>query len=564
MNNNNIIPIQLLQQLRLPIRNKDYSTSLQSFNQFLGQAEQYIKLFNQQNLDQIKIVFGMILEDLDFLQLKPVIQIWRVNFTDLFLNTFNLSFAKALCQYYVSLSECSQIFKTPLFNEISKQICQIFCILCWDKDISDEIRHSKCLRSFIRMLRVNCTDDLLACLVIVTKNSKNSEYMTIKKSQDQLLQLFRNNINRELVQLIIANMCFNNDQRLLFWCQGILQVLKLTLDASSLTLIWKLLYDCPEVIDELLKYAEFFNHLYKQINTINEECALMIGIIRKICENNEQYKLQHIENIVNIFSNFIENNQMLSQKYEQQHPSIRQFIFKEIFSFFGIVGNQYIQPQIIPHIISLIYQNSSDNRLLTVGIGMLTNLSTYSQILNIIQNDKLFYQIILQILEQFHDKQQLIEYTLKLMINTLTNQIISIQYAQPRFIMKLFFIWHVSPENVSVNNLIIRVLRGLYVITNANAQILSQCINELQQRNNTFDFVDLCSLTINTNLQQNRLENVVEIYMLISIIPNLKLNSIKFQNTIKQYVEIMRAKGELKKALQAVSHLPIEDIGLQF
>lgn len=32
------------------------------------------------------------------------------------------------------------------------------------------------------MLRVNCTDDLLVCLVIVTKNSKNSEYMTIKKS----------------------------------------------------------------------------------------------------------------------------------------------------------------------------------------------------------------------------------------------------------------------------------------------------------------------------------------------------------------------------------------------
>ncbi|CAD8058356.1 unnamed protein product [Paramecium sonneborni] len=564
MNNNHIIPIQLIQQLRLPIRNKDYNTSLSSFNQLLDQVEQYLRVFNQQNLEQIKIVFGMILEDLDFLQLKPIIQIWRINFTDLFLNTFSLSFAKALCIYFVSLSECSQIFKTPIFNEISKQICQIFCILCWDRDISDEIRHSKCLRSLIRMLRVNCTEDLLACLVIVTKNSKNSEYMTIKKSQDQLLQLFRNNINRDLVQLIIANMCFNNDQRLLFWCQGILQVIKLTLDAPSLTLIWKLLYDCPEVIDELLKYAEFFNHLYKQINTINEECALMIGIIRKICENNEQYKSLHIESIVNVFSNFLENNQIQQPKYDQLHPSIRQFIFKELFSFFGIVGNQFIQPQIIPHIISLIYQNSNDNRLLTVGIGMLTNLSTYSQILYIIQNDKLFYQIILQILEQYYDKQQLIEYTLKLMINTLTNQIISIQYAQPRFIMKLFFIWHVNPDNISVNNLIIRVLRGLYVITNANAQILSQCINELQQRNNTFDFVDLCSFTINSNLSQNKLENVVEIYMLISIIPDLKLNNIRFQNTIKQYVETMRAKGELKKALQAVSHLPIEDIGLQF
>ncbi|CAD8147238.1 unnamed protein product [Paramecium pentaurelia] len=538
MNNNNIISIQLLQQLRLTIRNKHYYTSIQQFNSFFGKVEQYIRVFNQQNLDQIKTVFGMILE-----------------------NTFNLSFAKTLCQYYVQLSECSQIFKTQLFNEISKQICQIFCIICWDKDISDEIRHQKCLRSFIRMLRVNCTDDLLSCLVIVTKNSNNSEYMTIKKSQDQLLQLYRNNINRELIQLIIANMCFNNDQRLLFWYQGILQMLKLTLDASSLTLIWKLLYDCPEVIDELLKYAEFFNHLYKQINTINQECALMIGIIRKICENNEQQKLQHIENIVNIFSNFLQNIQISSTKYDQQHPSIRQFMFKELLEL--LVINIFNLKQYHKQFVKFI------------KIAMITDYLQLEQVCQLIQVHIHKFQILYKMINffirlfckfqnNFMINKQLIEYTLKLMINTLTNQIISIQYAQPRFIMKLFFIWHVSPENISVNNLIIRVLRGLYVITNANAQILSQCINDLQQRNNTFDFVELCSLTINTNLQQNKLENVVEIYMFISIIPDLKLNSLKFQNTIKQYVETMRTKGELKKALQAVSHLPIEDIGLQF
>lgn len=32
------------------------------------------------------------------------------------------------------------------------------------------------------MLRVNCTDDLLACLGVVSKNYKNSEYMAIKKT----------------------------------------------------------------------------------------------------------------------------------------------------------------------------------------------------------------------------------------------------------------------------------------------------------------------------------------------------------------------------------------------
>lgn len=53
--------------------------------------------------------------------------------------------------------------------------------MAWDKDISEEVRHSKCLRSLIRMLRVNCSEELLTCFIIVTKNFKNSEYMTIKK-----------------------------------------------------------------------------------------------------------------------------------------------------------------------------------------------------------------------------------------------------------------------------------------------------------------------------------------------------------------------------------------------
>jgi hypothetical protein len=37
--------------------------------------------------------------------------------------------------------------------------------------------------------------------------------------------------------------------------------------------------------------------------------------------------------------------------------------------------------------------------------------------------------------------------------------------------------------------------------------------------------------------------------MLISVIPGLRLNTPSFQNILKTYVETMKAKGELKKAL---------------
>lgn len=37
--------------------------------------------------------------------------------------------------------------------------------------------------------------------------------------------------------------------------------------------------------------------------------------------------------------------------------------------------------------------------------------------------------------------------------------------------------------------------------------------------------------------------------MFISVIPNLKYNSKNFQDAIKTYVELMKKKGELKKAI---------------
>jgi hypothetical protein len=172
---------------------------------------------------------------------------------------------------------------------------------------------------------------------------------------------------------------------------------------------------------------EFLGLLESAIISFTPLTAVCVALIRKTAEQCQQMR-----------DHFTTTRMMQLLNLQSSDLQHQLFIYKEVFSFIGLLcihNKPFIEQQPAGSIISLdpnvalystIFQRLcqyDDPKLARAGLGCLTNLSANEKVLKVMVADKGLYLILQRVLENDHDKPQIIEYALKLISNSLSNQV---------------------------------------------------------------------------------------------------------------------------------------------
>lgn len=104
-------------------------------------------------------------------------------------------------------------------------------------------------------------------------------------------------------------------------------------------------------------------------------------------------------------------------------------------------------PTVYNSIIKLALKYGQDPKLIKTSIGCLTNLSVILDIRNNLSKEKDFYVLIFFVIENYDYSVSLLEYTLKMILNTSSNELCFQNYSAPKFVLKLIFLSFIYQTN---------------------------------------------------------------------------------------------------------------------
>jgi hypothetical protein len=130
--------------------------------------------------------------------------------------------------------------------------------------------------------------------------------------------------------------------------------------------------------------------------------------------------------------------------------------------------------------------------------------------------EKDFYILMHNVLDKYDYSLGILEYSLKLVINSCGNQLAFKNYSSPRFILKLIFLLFVYATNWNVIQLIVKILRTL-LTDDLVASSFIRCSKEYEVTNKDFRLMKTLVECIK-NVLTPAPEAVIDLLLLLSVI----------------------------------------------
>jgi hypothetical protein len=462
-------------------------------------------------------------------------------------------------------------------------VLPIISLFSVDKKVQTIIRKKKFLKMLLKIFKdvlqtsqaLSDVDVQICCYILHTtakltyQNKKNQEYLIKKKGYEYIKGVIATSQDLLLLQGAIctfANLSENADARLMLWCGGNLPILvqrvkvaminvRKNLDPSkrksnsfkqalkdlelSLLGIWKLSIGTDEVIEDCFKNKDFPRELEEILEWMEQiknndsffdeymRClSIDIAILRRFASST-LYRaktvgayMKHLMRIPKFYEYEITNN---SEKFS--------FLFKEIAALLGVMClekstcEELLKNDFIPYLIkiSLLYFDSQ--KLIKTTLGCLTNINAYEFSRDYLCKEKEFYVLLFNVLDKYDYLNLIIDYALKMILNTSQNEIFYKNYISSKFYQKMFYLLVLYSNDDFISTSLIKIFRILCSRMKGLENFLAS-IKEYEELNPDFDIVKL--------LADNMKPHIDDYTYCIEII--------LFLSTISQTVEYMQQK----------------------
>jgi len=500
----------------------------------------------------------------------------------------------------------------------------LISIYSTDKKVQSIIRKKKFIKMILKIFKdvvesvQNLTEiDVQICsylLHTIAKltfhNKKNQDYLIKKKGHEYIKGVIATSQDLLLLQGAISsfsNLSETNDGSLVLWCSGcvpfLIQRTKVSLanirkylDVSKrktatfkhalrdlelcLVAIWKLSAGTDEVIEECFGNKDFPKNLEEifemmEVITSNDphylnyvKClGVSIAIIRRFCMSEKFRKpttdryLKYILKVPQVYCEQIKNVQ-------ETHS----FLLKEVAGLIGAVSvDQNIIQQslensrIFEEILNIGLAYFDNAKLIKTILGLFTNATAIDNIRDNLAREKNIYILLYNVLEKYDYSNLIIDYALKLILNTSQNEMFYRNYVSSRFLERFIFIFHIYLEDDQIHSDMIKIFRLLNTKVKST-EVFVGSINEYEKKmQNQFEFIS--ALVENARIDDYRF--MIDTILLISTLSeNSQILKEKISGNqkiiafINTFINCYKGKPQIFKLVSSsLACLPLEEFG---
>eukprot|EP00347_Sterkiella_histriomuscorum_P018804 403344113 len=293
----------------------------------------------------------------------------------------------------------------------------------------------------------------------IYENKKNREYFIVKggislcsKFIDKNFPIFYN--NDKLIKSccsVLGNVAVSNDNKIMLWVLGsipnLINIVKDNLSETS-----------KSSQDQITKNFERTEYAF-------------LAIIRRLASN-LKYKEEIAKNFLYTLMTFIKifletQINSIDQAIDHHNKLGIAFIYKEILGCLGVLAvDETHRKEILENDgIALVIQSSKLNinkpKIIKTALGCLINFASSNESKESICQDASFYQLIYTVLDEYDQMAPMIDYTLRLILNTADNKISYQNYISGSLFTKIMGFIQLHKKNSNICWSSIQILRLL-------------------------------------------------------------------------------------------------------
>jgi len=295
--------------------------------------------------------------------------------------------------------------------------------------------------------------------------------------------------------------------------------------------------------------------------------GVSVAIIRRFCMSERFRKaatdryLKYVLKMPQVYSEQIKNVQ-------ETHS----FLLKEIAGLIGaisvdqnIIQQSLENSRVFEEILDIGLAYFDNAKLIKTVLGLFTNVTAIDKIRDSLAREKNVYILLYNVLEKYDYSNLIIDYALKLILNTCQNEMFYRNYVSLRFLERFIFIFHVYLEDDQIHANMIKVFRLLNAKAKS-AEVFVASIEEYEKKmQNQFEFIS--ALVENARIDDYHL--VIDTILLISTLSeNSQILRDKISGNqkiiafINTFINYYKGKPQIFKLVSSsLACLPLEELG---
>lgn len=367
----------------------------------------------------------------------------------------------------------------------------------------------------------------------------------------------------------LGSLAGSNDQQLLIWVsQGISVTLQLAEDpelfAACVFVVWRCCMDCVEIQKELIHKG--FHHTciakFKGPLEITSK-TFIVGFLRRVVAHEEVKESLDLEMVKLL---------VVELKYSVMHKI--PLLLKELIATLGVLAVDVAKAELIcqkngVEILTEVALNLHDEgKVVKTAIGALVNLSIHGtlyaeNIADRIGHNVKFYELLRTVLSQYKDSSYMLEYTLRLVLNSLRNKNCLFHFSS---VLQVELFWSLVDVVLPRDELLHAFLSIFRVICSHSNKHVAEGIENVRTVVGP-QFIDLLLKILSEKLGNLKIATTSFLLIATLLRDSTELNerSSLIAETIKAAINHYKTDSEAVTMItQCVASLPIEDLDLAF
>jgi len=247
------------------------------------------------------------------------------------------------------------------------------------------------------------------------------------------------------------------------------------------------------------------------------------------------------------------------------------FLFKEVAALIGVLCldkvtcEELVKNNFIPYLIrvSLLYFDSQ--KLIKTTLGCLTNINAYEVSREFLCKEKDYYVLLFNVLDKYDYLNLIIDYALKMILNTSQNEIFYKNYISNKFFQKMFYLLYLYNNDDFISSSLIKIFRILCSKVKG-LENFNTSLKEYETINVDFDIVKILAENMKPHMDDHAY--VIEIILFLSSISQnmesmqKKVNQNKILiEFLKEFIGYYKDKPDIFRIITgSVACLPLEEL----
>jgi len=230
-----------------------------------------------------------------------------------------------------------------------------------------------------------------------------------------------------------------------------------------------------------------------------------------------------------------------------------------------VTCEELVKNNFIPYLIrvSLLYFDSQ--KLIKTTLGCLTNINAYEVSREFLCKEKDYYVLLFNVLDKYDYLNLIIDYALKMILNTSQNEIFYKNYISNKFFQKMFYLLYLYNNDDFISSSLIKIFRILCSKVKG-LENFNTSLKEYETINVDFDIVKILAENMKPHMDDHAY--VIEIILFLSSISQnmesmqKKVNQNKILiEFLKEFIGYYKDKPDIFRIITgSVACLPLEEL----